>query len=191
MRAPRPLILITTSRAPSPRTRSLVKDLELVLPRARRLTRGHLTMAELAAIARARGAVRVLVVGERRGNPSIIRAYKPTRPPLEPRLENIVTFIVRGASLSRERGARPGRGADSLLVEAGEGSEDVADAMVIAFGARLLMPGMRPGEGAVVASLTASGDEVLVEFRDWEGESVGPRLRLARPQRMVKGGSDA
>jgi len=180
-----PLILVTTSRAPSPRTRSLVKDLTLVLPRSERITRGHLTLEELAAIARSRGARRVVIVGERRGNPSIIRVYTPTSPPEPPGLVNIVTFKVAGVSLSRERGGASGRPPQVLLVESDDGSDDVADAFVLAFLARLR--GAAPAPGVVIARLSSKpSGEVVADFRLPDGRPVGPRLRIVRPERMVK-----
>jgi U3 small nucleolar ribonucleoprotein protein IMP4 len=186
-----PLILVTTSRAPSPRTRSLVKDLLLVLPRSERLTRGHLTLDELAALARSRGARRVVIVGERRGNPSIIRVYTPTEPPEPPRLVNIVTFKVAGVSLSRERGAVGSLRPRLLIVEPDEASEDVADAFVIGLLARLPRgPHGRGGARGVVLAKLNSMDtgEVIADFRLLDGRPVGPRLRLVRPERMVKVG---
>lgn len=65
-------LLITTSREPSRRTRSFVKDLSGALPHSVRVARGKATYAELAAKASSLGAYGVLVVLERRGNPSAL-----------------------------------------------------------------------------------------------------------------------
>lgn len=174
-------VVITTSRRPSPRTRSFIKDLVSVVPGSVRVTRGHMSMEELAREAVIRGADRVVVVGERRGNPGIIRVYR-----VEPglRLRNTVSFIVRGVTLSREAGnGQPGL-RRALLVES-DGSEiadEVAEAFIIGFGARVGGP-----RGSIVASIRGAGDEALVEF-SWRGRSVGPRIRLARPREMIKVG---
>ncbi len=190
LREPSPLIIITTSRAPSPRTRSLTRDLLAVLPRSERVTRGHLTMEELAAIARSKGARRVVILGERRGNPSIIRIYQPSEPPERPVLVNIVTLLLRGVTLARERKALARYRPDILIVESDRESEDVADAMVQGFLARLASAPLAKyrGKRVVVARLKSGGEEVVADFQLPKGSPVGPRLRLVRPRSMVKSG---
>ncbi|GAB6147685.1 Brix domain-containing protein [Stetteria hydrogenophila] len=180
-------IIVTTSRAPSPRTRSFVKDLVAVLPGAERLTRGHLTLEELAIAARTRGADRVVVVGERRGNPSIIRVYEPTLGAASP-LRNIVTFIVAGVALSRELG-RPTPARPRRLLVAGAGDEELdeyVEAFIRAFNARLLAGGRKPRAGDVVVVLSKADDLVVAEFEE-AGRRVGPRVKLRKPSRMIKG----
>lgn len=182
-----PSIIVTTSRAPSPRTRSFVKDLVAILPGAEKLTRGHLTLEELAIAARAKGASRVVIVGERKGNPSIIRVYEPTLGAISP-LRNIVTFILAGISLSRELG-RPKPGKVQRLLIADPGDEDLdeyVEAFIKAFGAHLLVKGRKAGVGDVVVTLKKAGDVVVAEF-EASGKPVGPRLKLRKPTKMIKG----
>lgn len=182
-----PSIIVTTSRAPSPRTRSFVKDLVALLPGAERLTRGHLTLEELAIAARAKGASRVVIVGERKGNPSIIRVYEPALGGISP-LRNIVTFILAGVSLSRELNRpKPGRVRRLLITDPGdEELDDYVEAFIRAFGAQLLSKGRSPRGGDVVVTLRKSGDLVIAEF-EAAGKPVGPRLKLKRPSKMIKG----
>ncbi|MCE4602472.1 MAG: hypothetical protein F7C08_03395 [Desulfurococcales archaeon] len=174
-------IIITTSRRPSPRTRSLVKDLAGVIPGATRLTRGHLTYQELSIEAATLGADRVVVVGEKRGNPSIMRIYEPIPPK---GLNNIVTLIIKGVKLAREAGV-PSRARARFLRVEHDGSEDsmeVAEALVRGLHARLT-----PVEPSVVARLESRGyREVLLTFTS-NGLSVGPVLRIGIPWRMIKG----
>jgi U3 small nucleolar ribonucleoprotein protein IMP4 len=176
-------ILFTTSRAPSPRTRSLVKELASLVPGGTRLTRGHLTLDEIAAIARVHGADRVTILGERRGNPSIIRVYKVTNPPDPPGLINIVTIIVRGVSLARERGVRRPPRPEVLYVEASEGGEEYAEALIRAWHARLLRRGVRYKVKVVIE---ARGEDAIIDFRDTLERPAGPRLRVSKPRRMIK-----
>ncbi|WP_131159729.1 Brix domain-containing protein [Aeropyrum pernix] len=179
-------ILVTTSRRPSPRVRSFVKDLSATIPGAFRFTRGHYSMEELAREAIIRGADRIVVVGERRGNPGIIRVYAvegPGRP------DNIVSFIVKGVSLSRERRwGLPSLRGDEVLVarplDSGVAAE-FADAFVIAFHARLKPPEAAGYVEAVIESLDSR--TVAVTFR-YGGARVGPMLRLGKPAEMVKRG---
>ncbi|BAN90376.1 Brix domain-containing protein [Aeropyrum camini] len=177
-------ILVTTSRRPSPRVRSFVKDISATIPGAFRFTRGHYSMEELAREAVIRGADRVVVVGERRGNPGIMRVYSvegPGKP------ENIVSFIVKGVSLSRERrrGLPQLRGDEVLVampLDTGVASE-FADAFIIAFHARLKPPANKGYVEAVIESLDSRTAVVTFRFR---GVEVGPRLKLGKPAEMVK-----
>ncbi len=172
-------ILITTSRRPSPRVRSLVKDLAATIPGGIRFTRGHYSMEELAREALLLGADRIVVIGEKRGNPGIIRVYDfddnlSTR--------NIVSFIVRGVALSRELGRPlPGKAEPPLLVRAEPGvAEEFAEAFMIAFHARIR------GDGVITAVIKGlDEDSVEVDFM-WRDRLAGPRLRLGRPARMIK-----
>ncbi len=176
------MIIVTTSRRPSPRMRSLVKDLVAVLPGGRRLTRGHLSMKEIAREAELVGADRVVIIGERRGNPGIMRVYKPSREDLV----NIVSFIVKGVTLSRElRSSMPPRQPERLVVETDGTSlaDEFADAFVIAFHAVVFE---EPSRRDVLARISTLGDDtVLVEYY-WGGRRVGPRLKLSKPARMIK-----
>ena len=174
-------LIVTTSRRPSPRTRSLVKDLVGVIPGAVRLTRGHMSMEELAREALIRGLNRVVVIGERRGNPSIIRVYAVKSEGLG--LDNIVSFIVKGVTLSREAGSGY-PGVKSVLVVESDGSsisDEFAEAFIIGFKARLSGP-----RDSVIARIKAVGaKEVTVRFL-WRGTRVGPRLKLSKPRAMMK-----
>lgn len=176
-------ILITTSRRPSPRVRSFIKDLALILPGAMRLNRGHLSMKDLAIEAQLVGADRVVIVGEKRGNPGIIRVYKVSRDTLV----NIVSFIIKGVALSRETGAgHPSKGTPLRLIVDTDGSpiaDEFADAFVLAFHARVLED---PRPSDVFAKITRLDDRnVKVEFFQ-EDRRVGPRLKLGKPAVMVK-----
>ncbi len=176
------MIIVTSSRRPSPRVRSLVKDLSSVLPNAERLTRGHYSMQELASEALIRGADRVVVIGGRRGNPSIMRIYEVK----DRSLANIVTFIIKGLALSRElRRPLPNEPPKGIIIEVDDTplSEEFADAFVKAFHARVWE---RPSDSDILAVLSAEEEDVVrVEFK-FQGQMVGPRLRLAKPRRMVK-----
>ncbi|MCE4599574.1 MAG: hypothetical protein F7C81_05195 [Desulfurococcales archaeon] len=173
-------IIITTSRRPSPRTRSLVKDLVRVIPSATRITRGHLTMEELARDAILLGANRVAIIGERRGNPSIIRFYEPRTSPLS--LGNIATILIRGVTLAREAGnTYPPANIKILSVQPDptDLTEELAEALLVALNARI------GDKGDVVAKLEYRNGEALLYFT-YKGRSVGPRLRVAKPRNPLK-----
>ena len=178
-------IIITTSRRPSPRTRSLVKDLVAIIPGAIRITRGHLTMEELSLLAVTRGADRILVIGERRGNPSIMRFYRVEAGGYK----NIVTIIIRGLALSRElRRPLPEANPSALYIEFTDDSlADFAEALMRGLRAKVVYPGVKLSKNSVKAVLRPrENDEAFLEFFDWRGSPLGPRIRIARASRMIK-----
>ncbi len=177
-----PDIIITTSRRPGKRLRSFIKDLATVLPAAERVTRGHLTMEELAVLALNRGVNRVVVVAERRGNPGIIRVYEPLTGP--PRLDNIVSFIVKGVALSREKQVPQPKRVDTLAVKVlDEGlAEEIGEAMLLAFNAKLLCR----GNYCIEAILEEKIPGVVTVRFVMNDREVGPTVKLAKTAVMVK-----
>ncbi len=100
------IALLTTSREPSYRTRSFIKDFSSVLPGVIRTHRGKKTLLELALEAKRFGAKYIIIVGEKKGNPSIIRIYRlipySSTEIQEQLMKHIVTLILSGVKLSRE-----------------------------------------------------------------------------------------
>ncbi len=97
------IVLLTTSHNPSYRTRSFVKDLAGCLPGIIRVHRGKKTLLQLALEARRYGAKYVMVVGERKGNPSLIRIYQVKAFLVRTSLmDHIASIVISGVKLSRE-----------------------------------------------------------------------------------------
>ena len=97
-----PKVVITTSRRPSRRTRSLVRDLAAVIDGAVRFTRGHESLKSLAAMARTYGIKSVVIVGERKGNPGLLAAYAVS----DKGLSLAAAMKIAGVTLSRELRSR-------------------------------------------------------------------------------------
>ncbi len=95
------MILITTSRRPTQRIRSFIKDLAKSIPNSVKRNRGKASTEDLCIEAAARGLPRVLIVERWKGNPGVMRFIQ-----VGPRLcEHIRTaFILKGVALSREIG---------------------------------------------------------------------------------------
>lgn len=91
-------LLITTSREPSRRTRSFVKDFSAVVPHSVRVVRGKATISELAVKASSLGAYGVLIVLEKKGNPSALVFAIPERSVLK----KLFLLKLGGVSLLRE-----------------------------------------------------------------------------------------
>ncbi|MFN4045755.1 MAG: hypothetical protein ACK4H7_00240 [Acidilobaceae archaeon] len=170
-------VIVTTSRRPSRRSRSLVKDLASVMPGALRLTRGHKSLSDLAKEALFVGADRVIVICERRGNPGVIRVYEPLASP--PALGEKAVFIVAGVRLAREAGAGRAVRPRYLLVKASGGpkAEEFGEVFMSAFHARVYREDLE-GE-SVVAEIECSGDIISLSFKQ-AGRLVGPILKFSR-----------
>ena len=89
-------------------------------------------------------------------------------------------------ALSRELRRRQPADVGALLVRDPQDPEldDFVEAWIRGFHARLERGG--PSRRGVVVVMRRVGDAVVVEFEQ-AGVPVGPRLRLRRPQRMLKG----
>ncbi len=91
-------LLITTSREPSRRTRSFIKDLVTTIPHAVKFNRGKATLLDLSSIARRTGAYGVLIVLERKANPSALTFHIP-----EPgELKKVSLLKITSVKLIRE-----------------------------------------------------------------------------------------
>ncbi|HDI86130.1 MAG TPA: hypothetical protein ENF83_01820 [Candidatus Korarchaeota archaeon] len=101
------MILITTSRDPSQRTRTFIRDLSHVIPRAVRVNRGKKSLDDLRVEALRHGLSRVLVVTERKGNPGGLRFYEASVATIRPAAAHVV---LEGVTLRRELyGKKPER----------------------------------------------------------------------------------
>ncbi len=91
--------MLTTSRKPSHRTRSFTRDLVRVIPWCFHFTRGSCSLKDLAEELTDLGINRVLILHERKGNPSLIKFYKLVNEKLEEREYRV---RIKGISLGRE-----------------------------------------------------------------------------------------
>ncbi|ADV65606.1 Brix domain-containing protein [Desulfurococcus mucosus] len=96
------MILVTTSHRPSQRTRSFTKDLSSVFPNSVRVTRGKKTIDDLVTEAYRSRVSFILVVGEKRGNPSLLNIYRVDSAVLPPRAVEMAVILLKGVRLSRE-----------------------------------------------------------------------------------------
>ncbi len=91
-------LIITTSREPSRRTRSFLKDLVQTIPASIRFNRGKMTLQDLASLARRKGAYGVLIILERKANPSALLYAEPKPEGLERK----ALLKIWSVSLTRE-----------------------------------------------------------------------------------------
>lgn len=97
--APFEKFVLTTSRKPSQRTRSFVRDLVRVIPWSFHFTRGSCSLNDLADELAVLGINRMLILHEKKGNPSLIKFYKLIDGKLS---ERDYRVRIKGISLARE-----------------------------------------------------------------------------------------
>ena len=176
-------VLITTSREPSQRTRSFVKDLVSVIPNSERVTRGKMSTEDLIYEAEDRDAERVVVVEEKQGNPSKLIVYDLSGKP-------IYTFILRGVSLGRERDSRA-YGAERVCVRLYHllpGAVEIAKAFADAFGLEVVESPEETGMCDLILDVEEEEGYWKVFFRIPSSKKVvGPIIRV---KKVVRGGGE-
>ncbi len=130
------MILITTSRGPSQRTRTFIRDLSHVIPRAVRVNRGKKSLDDLRVEAIKHGLSRVLVVTEKKGNPGGLRFYEASVATIRPAAAHV---ILEGVTLRRELyGKKPERIPKVLdlavAYQSGEDRAEYASAFAVGLG---------------------------------------------------------
>ncbi|MCX8195985.1 MAG: hypothetical protein N3F67_02765 [Acidilobaceae archaeon] len=165
-RPPSPLI-ITTSRRPAKRTRSLVKELAQLLGGSR-LTRGKRSFKTLATEALEAGAQRVIIVSTVKGNPGLLRIYEVT----PGGLRQIGTLLIVGVKLAREarREVPTGVKKPEVVGDGSELAEEVAKAL------REALPPASRGRQLMVKAEGDRGAARVTFF--YQGRAVGPTLWL-------------
>jgi hypothetical protein len=151
------MILITTSRKPGRKTRTFSRDLQRALPDSVYINRGKGSIEDVVELALARGYTRILIVGETKGNPSIIRTLE-----LDGRPRWGIEIYITPIKLCRELPCTENEG-DYIKVE----SESYEDVLKKVFGYPI-----EEGEPVILQE-----DKSIVEFL-YEGQPVGPVFRI-------------
>lgn len=175
------MILITTTRRPSRRTRSFVRDLYHVVPDSMRRNRGKMSMEDLNGLAIKEGADRVIIVGTQRGNPSFLAFYEPS--PF--RLKPISLVRLDGVSLRREVTDRRAPCARRLgIVYSSEDLKDEAKVLARSFKTHILsqsLEELRAGDEACEVALLLSSNRCIggTFYAVRSIEEIGPRMRIS------------
>ncbi len=179
-------LLITTSREPSRRTRSFLKDLVQAIPHSIKFNRGKATLLDLALIARRRNAYGVLMILEKRANPSALVYSVPT----PEGLKRVFLMKITSVTLIREMpDAQKPLSIRRLIINPSNISggllEDVASSLV-----KALRPEIVENEvlDAVEVVLGESEEGVLVNFICTStGRPCGPRFMATKVINYVEG----
>lgn len=175
------MILITTTRRPSRRTRSLVRDLYHVLPNSKRRNRGKMSLEDLNELALREGIDRVIVVATQRGNPSSLMFYEPTPALLKP----ISVMKLNGVSLRREITEKRAPYSRKLCVAfSPEGLKREADVLGRSFNAPSFRSeinelALLKGSCDVAFFLSIEGGLKGSFYKVTPTEELGPRFRIS------------
>lgn len=182
------MILITTTRRPSRRTRSFVRDLYHVIPASKRINRGKMSMEDLNELAIREGMDRVIVVGTKRGNPSFLAFYEPSPSYLKP----LSILKLDGVSLRREVCDKRAPYARRLgIVYSHEDLEDEARILARSLGTTILarsLEALHPGMCEVVFLLRQEGERMRGTFYNVRPiEELGPRMSISEIREYGEG----
>ncbi len=170
-------VLITTSREPSQRTRSLVNELVAIIPVLSKFNRGKSTLKELYDIALSRRARFLVMVYEKKGNPSMLRIYSvdTVSGDLVPRYN----IFLKGLTLYRDRfKVKPTPYKGSYCVEGrGDGAAKLAGVLSVVLNYPSCLNPIVDAPRRIIVDL--HGNVFTIKFIEMN-RLVGPILRVRR-----------
>jgi len=174
-------LIITTSREPSRRTRSFVKDLITTIPNTVRVNRGKSTLSDLRNVMISHRARGVLIIYERRGNPSALTYFTD----VNGKLTRVLLLKITSIKLSREiSGYQKPVNVSRLVINEDEVPNglpsEVANAFVTIFNTQLVSGGVKYYD-AVEVKLVGESNHVKVSFICvGSGRVCGPQLGVSK-----------
>ncbi len=175
-------IIYTTSREPSRRTRSFIKDIVNLAPWLIRINRGKMTFKELVETAISEGAGTLVIVGEKKANPSIMRIYDLKLPLKDGYPYHVYTVFIEGIALSREknRQTHPLSPSDAVIYSRSPESEEerkIVLSLIKAFNAK---PAISSKQGEILRiNIKKRYYYFLVDFSLLpKKQPVGPVLKI-------------
>jgi len=178
-------LILTTSREPSRRTRSFVKDLTATIPHALKINRGKATLQDLRNTAINKNAYGVLVVYERKANPSALVYYELS----DSELSRVYLLKITSVKLSREiREYHRPLGIKMLVINAsniiGEFPVLVTEALIRIF-KPLIYQNERPLR-AIEIVIIGSESEVTISFMcSSSNRPCGPSFKVIGVKKYV------
>ncbi|MEM0014061.1 MAG: hypothetical protein QXS42_07345 [Zestosphaera sp.] len=177
-------LIITTSREPSRRTRSFVNDLVRVVPNSLRFNRGKATYKDLALLVKRQNSRGVLMVMERKGNPSALKYLIPGSG--QASLKTRYVVLIRSLKLLREvHEAQTPFNVDKLLLNASRTTlqgllHEVYEVFTEIFNPELTSERVASTE-AIELIIAGNGDDVNVSFYCTStGRPCGPMFRVLK-----------
>lgn len=175
------LILITTSRKPTQRIRSLCHDLERVVPNAIHISRGKLSLSETIEKALEKEADRIIVVERWKGGPGRIRFYQTA----SDAATSFPLLILGGVKTQIDFGKRRRLSKNLVLTVTKNPSKEIEElAQFLSTFLKVPCLKERKLEGkfkAVIHLSTIHEEETRIQFISLPTlKEVGPRLSIRR-----------
>ncbi len=161
-------LLITTSRRPSRRTRTFVKELVRVLPGSIRLNRGKLSVDDLHELMLKKGVNKILIIDTKKGNPSRLSFMTLSQNGLARKL----VIEVNGLTLQMDKGQKT---VFSDLI--GIKANNVPSDLLKTFNYFFSLPPIFITKGSRgYVDISSENDTIKIGFLDSEGKRVYPLI---------------
>ena len=181
-------MVITTSREPGNRTRSFVNELVTILPILVKVNRGKATLLDLYDISISKKAKWLIIVYEKKGNPSMLKIYKPDIP--KSGLDEKYRILLRGVTLYREKAHfKPSRYNGTYCISF-SGNEDVyALSSIVSEVTGYKFCRVNLDSNVRRIKISAVNGVRTISFHDERGNLVGPIIRVRRIEVVSNGNS--
>lgn len=192
-------LFITTSRYPTPITRSFAKQLSMIISNASYIPRGKLTLAMLALQAIDLDISKIIIVKNRKGNPGYIDIYIVNH--LEKSIIKLCSLHICGylmnktkySSLSAHRSKYVILGVESI----DSIDENILECIVTGFNIKIykhitsLTHNMKNSiiihiKKKMLKNIHSINPIYEITFKDCQGELIGPVLRICRAKIFTK-----
>ena len=176
--------MLTTSRNPSHRTRSFARDMVRVIPWCFHFTRGSCSLKDLAEELTNLGINRLLILHEKKGNPSLIKFYKLVDEQLEERDYRVrIKGISLGRELKRERSVFTSESKFSVINQSkSDFGEQLYNMLSLFFEFERVreLPRDPKFKGIAILYSDTNDGQINLEFQQIETKKmIGPRITIS------------
>ncbi len=175
-------ILLTTSRAPTPRIRTFCHDLAEVMPNVAYVNRGKMSNDEVAEKAIEHDADRVVIVDRWQSEPGVLRLFKVGESGL---VSTSPIIHVAGIKLQRDLGASRVKPASSIIAAKHDRFDDssrLGNALSGFFGISMLETKDVVKTGSTILSISSDKSRriVMTFVTEPNHREVGPHILISR-----------
>lgn len=173
-------MLLTTSRKPSPRTRSFAGSLERIL-NSKYINRGKMSMRDVLLKSRASDHTKVAVISEMKGNPSRIEFFDLEGDLILSMDITVSNSLASGRIKKKDLRVRWELDRSDLkekIISTIEVPEDPVD--LINTRLDTLKDELRQYSNSNLILVKGEDSKAVVEFHDQEGQITGPRIYIHR-----------
>ena len=178
-------VAFTTSRDPSNKTRSFLKDITSVVPESEKFSRGTQNLSFTLARLHSEGFELAIVINSVKGNPNFWRIFDLSKS--EPK-ELPFAIKLRGLTLSRDYHAKKiKRPSNLILISSIELNEEKVLKTIFNITEQKVVDFEKNSFLTMYADYIDKDENIIfIEFLDSENNSVGPRMKLKIVSRRVE-----